>query len=431
MTPVTADLLITGLGELATLSVGPVPRRGGQMEELGRRLRAAVASDRGTITWIGPERAWRHQVRLRPKAARYDAGGGLAVPGFVDAHTHVLFAGSREGEIGRKVRGESYLDIAASGGGLFKTVRETRAASDSQIFRESLARLLALRAHGTTTVEVKSGYGLNWATERRLLRLVPRLMRASGLTLVPTFLGGHAVPPEASGHPERYLRDLIEHQVPAVAREGLARYCDVFCEAGFFTAAQSLRLLRAGQALGLGAKIHADEFTRSGGARVAAEVGAVSADHLLTTPPQDRRRMADAGVTAVLLPVTPFASLSGDRSLGREFVDGGVAVALGTDLSPNSWVDSMPLVLAHAVHGARLTPAEALTAATVNAAQAIGLGDAAGQISVGRRADLVVFDLPSVEHLPYQFGTAAPQAVFLGGERLREPPISALRSQPR
>ena len=415
-----ADLLLTGLSEVATLAGPPGPRVGSALGELGLVEDAAIAIDGGRISWIGPERRLRKEVRVRSGARRRSFPGGIALPGFVDAHTHVLFAGSRESEIGRKVRGESYLSIARSGGGLYRTVRDTRAASPRRLFEEARARLERMRTWGTTTAEVKSGYCLDGEGELKLLRLVPSLARATGLTLVPTYLGGHAYPPGTASSHESYLRLMERRIIPRVAREGLARFCDVFCETGFFSARESERLLRVGLRHGLGAKIHADEFSVTGGAEVAARLHAVSADHLLETPPRAREALARAGVIAVLLPVTPLASLADARSLGREMADQGVAVALGTDLSPNSWVESMPMVLGHAVHGGRLTPSEAIVAATVNAAHAIGLGGVAGELAPGRRADVAVFDLPGAEHLAYRWGTLPPKAVLIEGQDVLE-----------
>ncbi len=416
--PLRADLLLTGFSEVATLSGPPGPRRAEALGELSIVEDAAIACDHGTVVWVGPERRLHREVRPRSGARRRSFPGGVALPGFVDAHTHVLFAGSRESEIGRKVRGESYLSIAASGGGLYRTVRETRAASPQLLFREARARLTRMLSWGTTSAEVKSGYCLDLEGELKLLRLLPRLARATGMTLVPTFLGGHAYPPGAEGDHEGYLRELIDRMIPRVAEERLARFCDVFCEKGFFSAEESERVLRAGLAHGMGAKIHADEFSVTGGSGVAARLPAVSADHLLETPSSDRDALARAGVIAVLLPVTPMASLASSRSLGREMADQGVAVALGSDLSPNSWVESMPMVLGHAVHGGRLTPSEAIVASTVNAAYASGLGGVAGEIVPGRRADLVIFDLPGAEHLAYRWGTYPPKAVFLAGREV-------------
>jgi imidazolonepropionase len=400
-----ADLVVTGIRELATLSTGPIPRVGSAMSDLGRLDGAALAIDAGRFAWVGPERRLRREVRRRSTGRTLDLGDACVVPGFVDAHTHVLFAGDRANEVEQKVRGASYREIAEKGGGLFSTVRATRSATGPALRRLATDRLRRMLEGGTTVAEVKSGYDLTHAGELRLLELIPALARSSGVETVATFLGAHAVPPEYSGRADAYIDQLIARTLPEVARRRLARFCDVFCEPGFFTVEQSERLLRAAIALGLGVKIHADEFVASGGAELAARLGARSADHLLVAPAPDRQRLADAGVTAVLLPVTPFASLAGLRSPGREMVDAGVPVALGTDLSPNSWVESMALVLAHAVYSARLTPAEAITAATVNAAHAIGVSEGAGVIAEGRPADFSAWATASLEGIAYRIGS--------------------------
>jgi imidazolonepropionase len=412
---IAADTVLTGIGELATMAVGPLPRTGAAMSELGLVDDAALALRGGTIAWVGPERRLARAVRLPGRRAVTDLEGATVLPGFVDAHTHALFAGSRADEIGWKLGGASYGEIAARGGGLYSTVRATRRASRERLLLEAGARLRRMLRWGTTTAEVKSGYALTVPGEERLLDLVPTLQARSGLHLVPTYLAAHAVPPEMTGRADAYIDRVIADGLPRIARRGLARFCDVFCEPGFFDVAQSERLLRAAMALGLGAKIHADEFAASGGTALAARLPARSAEHLLAAPPGELRALADHGVSGVLLPVTPFAALSPRSSPGRALVDAGVAVALGSDLSPNSWVEGMPLVLSHAVYGARLTPPEALTAATVNAAWAIGEEGRAGQISVGRTADLVVFDVPRAVEVPYRFG-AVPAQVYRQGK---------------
>jgi len=411
-----ADLVVTDLAEVATLAVGPVPRVGSAMEEVNRIAQGAVAVANGRVVWVGPEKALGRHVRLRSGGRRVRGYGGTLVPGFVDAHTHVLFADDRAFELPLKIAGLGCAEIARRGGGLYSTVRSTRAASDDELLAVTEARLRRMDANGSTSVEVKSGYALNHAGELRLLRLIPRLARRTGQRLVATFLGAHAVAPEFIGRPDAYVDQLVRRTLPAVALERLATFCDVFCEPGFFSVPQSERILRASLALGLGVKVHADEFVLSGGARLAARLRARSADHLLAAGSADRARLARAGVTAVLLPLTAFASSSARRSPGREMVDAGVPVALGTDCSPNSWVESMPLVLAHAVYGARLTPHEALTAATVNAAHAVGLEDA-GTLAVGRPADFAIFPAPSVDHLGYRFDTI-PSQVYRQGKSI-------------
>ena len=410
---IRADLLVTEVAEVATLATGPVPRIGPAMGELSVVRDATIAVAGGRIAWIGPARRRAREVRLAPGGRTRSAEGGTVVPGFVDPHTHVLFAGDRAFELPLRATGAGYAEIARRGGGIFATVRATRAASDATLLRETAARLRRMARFGSAAVEVKSGYALDVAGELRLLRLVPRLARATGLPLVPTFLGAHAVPPEYAGRADAYIDRLVHLALPTIARERLARYCDVFCEPGFFTPAQSERLLRAAAGLGLGVKVHADEFVLSGGARLAARLGAASADHLLAATAGDRRALARAEVTAVLLPLTALAAAPTGRIPGREMIDAGVAVALGTDCSPNTWVESMPLVLAHAVHRGRLSPAEALSAATVNAAHAIGLADR-GRLVPGAPADFSVFAFSSVEQLGYRFD-ADPAAIYRQG----------------
>ncbi len=410
---IRAELVVGDLAEVATLAEGPVPRSAASMAEVAALQGAALAIDAGRVVWLGPERRLRREVRLRAGGRRLSGDGGTAVPGFVDAHSHVLFAGDRADELPLKAAGASYAEIARRGGGLLSTVRATRRATDRELLEQTTARLERMAASGTTAVEVKSGYALEHAGELRLLRLVRTLARRTGLRLVPTYLGAHAVPPEFRGRADAYVREIVRRTLPEVAGRRLARYCDVFCEPGFFSVRQADRILVAAARLGLGLKIHADEFVASGGARLAARLGATSADHLLAAGAGDRRRLARAGVTAVVLPLTAFAS-SSRRSPARELVDAGAPVALGTDCSPNTWVEQMPGVLAAAVHAGRLTPAEALTAATVNAAHAVGLEDA-GTIEVGRPADVAVFPLRSASELGYRFD-ARPSLILRQGK---------------
>ncbi|HEV2165786.1 MAG TPA: imidazolonepropionase [Thermoplasmata archaeon] len=412
-----ADLLVDGIGDLATISGAAGPRVGDSAGDLARIEDAAVAVADGRFVFVGTSRRAAREVLLRSGGRRLDLGGGAMLPGFVDAHTHLLFAGDRSNELAERVRGATYQEIARRGGGILSTVRATRRASLAELFGSARARLTRMASHGTTTAEVKSGYALTDPGERRLLQLIPRLARSTGLRLVGTYLGAHAYPSAGKSARDAYVRSILHRTLPAVARGGLARFCDVFCEPGYFDVATTGRILRTAAALGLGLKVHADEFSASGGAELAATLSARSAEHLLATKAPGRTRLSRAGVTAVLLPATPFTSTNGVRSPGREMVDAGVAVALGTDLSPNSWVESMPLVLAHAVYSAHLTPAEAIVAATANAAHAIGEEGSAGSISVARSADFVTFDLDSVEKIPYRIGVE-PARVYRRGIRI-------------
>jgi imidazolonepropionase len=415
-----ADLIVTDLAEIATLRRGPVPRVGAAMEEVGRVPRGALAAANGRLVWIGPETSLEANVRLRTHGRSVRGLGGTLVPGLVDAHSHALFAGDRAFELPLKTAGTSYAEIARRGGGLYATVRATRAATDEELIRATEGRLVRMASWGSAAIEVKSGYALDHAGELRLLRLIPRLAHRTGLRLVPTYLGAHAVPPEFARRSDEYVDQIVRRTLPEVARQRLARFCDVFCEPEFFSPTQSERILRAALALGLEVKLHAEEFVRSGGARLAARLRARSADHLLAADRDDRRRLAAAGVTAVLLPLTAFASAGGRRVPGREMVESGVPVALGTDCSPNSWIEAMPIVLAHAIHGGGLTPHEALTAATVNAAHAVGLADA-GTLEVGRSADFAIFPVPSADQIGYRFD-AVPAVVYRQGK-----PVSSRR----
>ncbi|MHB8352735.1 MAG: imidazolonepropionase [Thermoplasmata archaeon] len=413
---IRADRLFTGIGELATLASGPVPRCGAAMGELGLVPDAAVAVADGTIVAVGPERALRRTVRLRPRGTHHDLEGSCVMPGFVDAHTHLVFAGDRHGEVAAKLAGRSYGAIARNGGGLFATVRATREAPDAVLVADAVARLGRMARSGTTTAEVKGGYALTVAGELRLLGLIPEIARRSGVDLIPTYLAAHAVPPEYRGRSSAWVREILRG-LPLAADRHRARFCDVFVDPGFFSVAQAEQILTAARQAGLGLKIHADEFTACGGAELAARLQATSADHLLEAPPSSYAGLQRAGTVAVLLPVTPFASLSGSASPGRALVDAGVPVALGTDLSPNSWVEAMPIVLAHAVYSARLTPAEALSAATVNAAHAVGASAEAGQIRPGRPANFSVFPVRHAVEIPYRIGLP-PTAVYRRGTRL-------------
>jgi len=416
---VRADLVVRDLAEAATLATGPIPRSGAAMSELGRIPDAALAADAGRIVWVGRERDLARAVRRRPGARTVAGNGGTLLPGFVDAHTHLLFAGDRAAELPWKAAGASYAEIARRGGGIASTVRATRRASDEELVRAALGRLRRMAAWGTTSLEVKSGYALSHAGELRLLRLVPRLAARSGLRLVPTYLGAHAVPPELDGRAGPYVDRIVRATLPEVARRGLARFCDVFCEPGFFSVGEADRILRRARSLGLGLKLHADEFVRSGGARLAARLGATSAEHLLATTAGDRERLARAGVIAVLLPLTAASAAPPRQSPARELVDAGAPVALGTDCSPNTWVEGMPGVLAAAVHTGRLSPAEAVTAATVNAAAAIGLSDA-GTLRPGAPADFSVFPIPSADRLGYRFDVR-PTVVYRQGKPISPP----------
>jgi len=435
----TVDLLIHAT-QLLTVP-GPGPQRGAAQREIGLLEDGAVAVAEGRIVAVGPTAELRQRCSARETI---DATGKVVLPGFVDAHTHAVFAGQRAGEFEQRLAGTSYLQIMAAGGGIMATVRATRAASLEQLIAESRPRLDAMLAHGTTTAEIKTGYGLNTADELKMLAAIRRLDAEHPLALVPTFLGAHAIPSEYAGQADEYVAFVVEEMLPRAARyeERAMRYegrgtegassllprtssliphpsslfCDVFCEDGAFTLAQSRRILEAAKRLGLGLKIHADEFTALGGAALAAELGATSADHLAATPEDDLRRLAAAGTVAVLLPGTTFGLGQTHYADARRMIELGVPVALGSDLNPGTcWCESMPFIIALACRYLRLTPAEAIVAATRNAAYATGVGERVGSLEVGKQADIIMLALPDYRHLAYRFGTNPVQTVIKAG----------------
>ncbi len=386
--------VLRNIGLLATC------RPAGGQGEVHPVPNAAVAWDGDTIRWVGPEAALPAEFA---RGESLDAAGRLVVPGLVDCHTHLAFGGWRADEFEMRLQGVGYLDIARAGGGIMSTVRATRAASDAELLARATAALEGMRRLGVTTVECKSGYGLDLATELRLLRTYRSLAATQPTRLVPTFLGAHVVPAEHRADRQAYLRLLVEEMIPAVAAEGLARCCDVFVEDTAFSVDEARTIFRAGKAAGLAPKLHADQLSAGGGAELAAEVGAWSADHLECSSDAGIAAMAAAGVVAVSLPIATLY-LRQQPMPARRFIEAGVPVAVATDFNPGSapsW--DLPLAMMLACHLQRMTPAEALKGATSIAARAVGLGGKAGEVSVGCRADLAVIDSPDVNHWLYHF----------------------------
>jgi imidazolonepropionase len=404
------DLLVGPIGCLAPCA-GPAPRLGESLKELPLQKDAAVGVRGGEIVFVGP---WS-DVADHPAAERLDASGKTVLPGFVDAHTHVPFLGDRAHELVMRLQGKSYMEIGKAGGGILSTMRAVRAASEDDL--TSAARGFARRFldHGVTTFEAKSGYGLEMDAELKQLRVLKRLAQDGPQTVVPTFLGAHFVPPEYKGREDAYVDLLCDEVMPAVAAEGLARFCDVFCEEGAFTLEQSRRILLRGKDLGLAPRIHADEIVDTGGAALAAEVGAVSADHLLAASPEGMAAMAKAGVCATLLPGTAFY-LRKPYAKARAFVEAGCAVAVASDCNPGScYTANLFQVATLAIFGMGLMPEEALWAVTLNAAYALRAHDRVGSLEVGKRADLCIWDVPSPLHLFYPYGENPLSAVICGG----------------
>jgi imidazolonepropionase len=387
------------------------------MGDLGVVEDGAVAVDRGTIVAVGATREIRSEYS---GSSIIDAADRIVTPGFVDAHTHLVFAGSRETELELKVKGAGYLEIMRRGGGILRTVRDTRVASKEQLLQICRKRCENLLRHGTTTVEAKSGYGLTLEDEIKSLEIIKQLDDQGPLSLVPTFLGAHAVPPEFENMTEKYVDQLCAEWIPEVARRKLAKFCDVFCEKGVFEVEDSRRILESGKKVGLLPKIHADEFYPLGGAELAAEVGAVSADHLLYASAAGLEQMKRAGVIAVLLPAASLTLMQDRFADARKMIADGVAVALGSDLSPSCWLENHQLVVALACYKLRMTPAEAIIASTINAAHAIRKAHEIGSIEVGKRADLLVLNAPDFRFLGYRFGTNIVDMVVKDGKMVVE-----------
>jgi imidazolonepropionase len=398
--------MLANIGQLATC------RAEGGQGAIHVIPNAAMAWEGGVIRWVGAERELPLEYR---QAERLDAGGRLVIPGLVDCHTHLAFAGWRADEFDQRIRGLSYLDIARAGGGIASTVRQTRAATEEQLVERAAGFLEEMLALGITTVECKSGYGLNEETELKLLRVYRRLAVEQPVRLVPTFLGAHIVPPEFRENRAAYLDLLIGRMIPAVAREKLAACCDVFVEESAFSVEEARRILRAGQAAGLAAKLHADQLTGSGAAELAAELGARSADHLEHVSERGIREMAAAGIVAVSLPLASLY-LRQPPMPARRLTDAGVAVAVATDFNPGSAPSyHLPLALTLAGTLQGMTPSEALKGATIYAARAVGLEDSVGSLELGKAADFAVIDAPDVNHWLYHFRPNACVMTTVGG----------------
>jgi imidazolonepropionase len=388
----TADLIIENADVIYTCA-GPAPRRGAGQREAAPLHNASLASNGGRIVFAGFADECRAQVTAVSDAVIIDARGAVVVPGFVDPHTHLLFAGDRRDELQQRLAGARYADIAARGGGIVKTVTATRNASEEELVAAALPRLHAMLACGTTTAEVKSGYGLDTASELRMLRAIRTLAARQPIELVATFMGAHEIPVAYRGRRREYVRLVVEEMLPAVAREQLAEWCDVFCEDGVFTPEETRAIFAAAAHHGLKLRVHADELASSGGAAVAAEAGAHSADHLIFVDEPRAKAMAQANVVATLLPAAAFYLKLGRFAPARMLIEHDVAVALATDLNPGGgFTPSMPFVMTLACFGMGMTLEEALVGATLNAAASLDRADRVGSLEPGKQMDAVVID---------------------------------------
>lgn len=403
--------LIRNIGLLATPE-GFCARRGPAQGQLRLRNNAWVLAEDGIITAVGQGEP--------PCGAEQiiDAEGRLATPGLADAHTHLIFGGWRQDELADKLHGVPYLDILARGGGILSTVRATRAATEAELLEKGRRALLEMQRFGVTACEAKSGYGLETETELRQLRVIRQLGQECAMDLAPTLLGAHALPPEYQNDREGYLRLLCEEMIPRAAAEGLARFCDVFCEEGVFTAEESRRILLAGKAHGLLPKLHADEIHPIGGSQLAGELGAVSAEHLIVCPEEGMERMARGGVIACLLPCTSLY-LGARFAPARRLVEKGVAIAIATDFNPGSCPClNLQLAMSLGCLYYRLTPEEVLTAVTLNGAAAMGLAGRLGSVEPGKQCDLALWDAPDLNYLCYRMGSNLCTSVIKNAVRL-------------
>jgi len=408
------SLAVLHASQLVTLAGPQQPRVGSDMSDL------AIIHDGGMLITDGKIDIVGSSDRIEKNASSaeiIDAGGRVVLPGFVDAHTHLVFAGNRLDDFVRRARGETYEQIAKAGGGIWSTVEKTRAASGDELFAQAQKHTEWFLRCGTTTVEAKSGYGLTVEDELKILRVMSRLNEETPLEIVPTFLGAHAVPREMDA--DEYIELVIDEMLPRIATEKLAEFCDVFCERGYFDVKKSRRILTAARELGLRLRIHADQLTSSGGEKLAAELEATTADHLEKTDEQGIAAMKSVGVQPVLLPGSVYVLGSTDYPRAREMIEAGLAVVIATDFNPGSSpTASMPMILSLACTQMKMSPPEAITAATINAAYSLNRGDRIGSLERGKLANFSVFDCEDYRELAYWFGTPQTHSVYVKGKRV-------------
>lgn len=405
----TVDILIKNANEIVTLKGKNKPRISKEMKDLAIINKGSIAINNGKIFDIGKNLNYKSENVINSK-------GKIVIPGFVDPHTHLVFAGSREFELDMKLKGLTYMDILKKGGGIVYTVSKTRKATFTDLLNQSKARLDKMLFYGTTSCEGKSGYGLDTDTELKILKVQKKLDEIHHMDIISTFLGAHAIPKEFETND--YVDLVINVMLPKV--KNFASFCDVFCEKGVFSIAQSKKILEAGKSNGLIPKIHADEIIDTGGAALAADVGAISADHLLMSNDNGLKQMAKKGVIGVMLPGTPFSLMMKNYAQARKMIELGIPIALATDLNPNCWTENMQFIIQLACLNMKMTPAEALTAATFNSACAVGINDKVGSLEKGKQADIIILDCPNHKFIPYHFGINLVESVIKKGKLLIE-----------
>jgi imidazolonepropionase len=411
------DLVIIHANELVTMDTGfGVPRIGQNMENLAIIPDGAVAISGDSIIFVGTTKELTDNFPPNEETVIIDATNRLVTPGFIDPHTHIIFDGYRENELGLKLAGKSYIEILESGGGILKTVKATREAPLSQLIQNGRKILNRMLEYGTTTIETKSGYGLDVENEIKSLLAAKELNIEHPMDIILTFLGAHAVPPEYEGKTDEYVDLIISEMIPKIVEEELAEFCDVFCEEGIFSTEQTKKIINAAIRAGMKPQIHIDEIVDTNGAFLAAELNAIQVGHLLKSNDKGLEAIKNKKTIATLLPGTPFCLMLKDYAPARKMIEFGIPIALATDLNPNCWTESLQMIIALACYQMKLSPAEALTAVTINAACAIDRQEEIGSLEVGKKADIVVFDVPNYNFLPYQFGMNLVSKVIKNGK---------------
>lgn len=411
------DLVIIHANELITMNTAfGAPRKGESMSELAIFYDGGIAIKDDRIIFVGSTDELMSKFSFGEITRKIDASNKLVTPGFVDPHTHIIFDGTRENELSMKLKGKSYFEILKEGGGILKTVRETRNAPIEKLVENGKKILNRMISYGTTTLETKSGYGLTTESEIKILKAIKVLNEVHPIDIVSTFLGAHAIPTEYETRANEYVDLIISEMIPRIVKENLAEFCDVFCEKGIFSIEQTRKILETAKRYGLTPQIHIDEIVDTYGAKLAADINAIQAGHLLKSNDEGLKAMAEADVIATLLPGTPFCLMSNEYAPARKMIDLGIPIALATDLNPNCWTESMQMIIALACYNMRLSPAEALAASTINSACALQRQDEIGSLEIGKKADLIMFDVPNHNFLPYQFGVNLVSMVVKNGK---------------